>query len=191
MSSKPEGKSLTEVAPQFEVDVMLLVAINHDITLQEITRKEKRSLAQLTSDPGAMAYIEVFHKALRRSANNLAIVALVTRLDHWIRILRRRIPEEKEGSLVNCLRLLNKYLGGDGPVPVKFFEELVTIRDSVIHNDSKTEWIYRDTLRRVAECYSNYFGGEVTISEVQVKEATAKAVVQVKWYDESLRARNL
>lgn len=191
MVSNPEGKSLIEVAPQFEGDVMLLVTINHGITLEEIARKEKTSLAHLMSDPATMGYLEVFYKGLRRSANSLAIVALVTRLDHWIRILRLRIPDEKEQSLKNNLRSLNKYLGDDGPVPIEFFEALVAVRNSVIHHDSKTKWTFQGQSTCVAERYSNYFGSEVEISDVQIKEAAAKAIEQVKWYDESLRSRNL
>jgi hypothetical protein len=82
---------------------------------------------------------------------------------------------------------LNKCLGSNGPVPLADFAELVNVRDSVIHADSKTEWEWNGTLREV-KVYRDYYDG-VAVESSQVDEAVRKAVEQVKWYDEALRKR--
>jgi hypothetical protein len=45
---------------------------------------------------------------------------------------------------------LNEGLGA-GPVPIIFFEKIVTLRDSVIHGDSQVEWKDNGVMRAVAD----------------------------------------
>lgn len=188
-----------ELAHEFEVDLNTLVVVNHNLTLESITRSEDEALSKtdLTMDDEAqrsiISYVGLFYEDLRRAANNLAIVGLVTRLEHWIGIFARRLPKQQKSRasvLVKDLALLNTRLGS-GPVRAKFFEDLVTVRDSVIHADSQAEWEHLGKRRRVADRYTNYVGGVVDIDEDQVKEALANAVKQVKWHDEKLTALRL
>jgi len=132
---------------------------------------------------------------LQRAANNLAVVGLVTRLQHWIikfvklseskKLPKPKKPKRKKPGLVSNLALLNGQLG-KGPVSVRFFWRLVNVRDSVIHGDSRAEWEFpRNKLRGVAKRYLNSWG-YVELDPGQLKEAIANAVQQVKWYHEKL-----
>ena len=113
-----------------------------------------------------------FYVEMRRAANHLAVVGLVTRLEHWIaRFVRlKQLPVS---SLCKDLKVLNDSLREVGPVPVAFFKELVTARDSVIHADSKAKWQHKRT-REVAKHYRN--GGELEVTEDQLKDAIVKAI---------------
>ena len=91
-------------------------------------------------------------------------------------------PTRDHDSLIPCLKQLNHLLGS-GPVPIVFFEDLVTVRDSVIHADGNAKWTHRRQ-RTVPKCYSD--GWKVDVSEEQVKEAISKAIEQIKWYGEKI-----
>jgi hypothetical protein len=118
----------------------------------------------------------------------LAVVGLVTRLQHWISRYAREVPSKRKSdkpSLKKDLHFLNQHLGM-GPVLPTFFEELVDVRDSVIHADSKAEWEFPvGKPRRVAQCYKDSYGG-IKVNDEQVKEAFASSIKQVAWYDEKL-----
>jgi hypothetical protein len=125
----------------------------------------------------------------RRAANNLALVALVTRFHHWLTRLIRRLPATanpySQQSVSKELSILTSALG-QGPVPLTFFEDLAEARHSIIHADSQAEWEFPPGVQRnVAHCYRNAWS-DVEISEEQLTEAVAKAIAQVKWYDEKL-----
>lgn len=79
------------------------------------------------------------------------------------------------------MELLNGKLG-DGPVPLSFFEDLVTARDSVIHGDSQSKWDFDGDKREVAAKYMDVYRLEV--SEAQVAEAFEKTLEQLIWYEE-------
>jgi hypothetical protein len=197
------GFESIEIPHEFEIDLNSLVVVNHKLTLEGVDRDENEELEKLEklgwSDPEALRSIEgelqTFYEDLRKAANNLAAVALVTRIQHWVSVLsekayaktksKRGKRKRKEKTLVWELTYLNRSLGG-GPAPVAFFAELVDVRDSVIHGDSKAKW---DRGRRhVAPHYANFYG-DTEISDGQLKEAIEKATEQVKWYDDKLRAQ--
>lgn len=81
---------------------------------------------------------------------------------------------------------MNEFLRELPPVPVAFFGELVTARDSVIHGDSKAKWSFDEKPREVAEQYRD--GGLLRVTECQLEEAAAKAIELVAWYDAKIRA---
>jgi hypothetical protein len=87
--------------------------------------------------------------------------------------------------LANQLEALNKALG-IGPEPVLFFENIATLRDSIVHGDSRAEWEFCGP-RRVSDVYVNS-SGDVELTDAQLKHAITKAVQQVKWYDEKMQA---
>jgi hypothetical protein len=90
---------------------------------------------------------------LRRAANHTALVSLVTRLDHWARKFVKQLSlstDKKRPYVVRDMEALNARLGA-APISVQFFEELVTARDSVIHNDSQAQWEHQGNIRRVAQ----------------------------------------
>jgi hypothetical protein len=192
-----------EVAHEFEVDLNCLVATNHRLTLDAITRAEdeemgnwQKALAQQDREVAS----SVLHRErgvfddLRKAANHLALVGIVTRLQHWVgRLVDDRGPKTKkkkrrnrDSILISQLRILNETLG-DGPVQLTDFEKLVDVRDSIIHGDAQTEWTDGRVKRKrkVAEEYCN--GCRVEVSENQVKEAVEKAIRQVEWYDQKLQ----
>src|SRR6266853_2824998 len=171
-----------EIAHEFEVDLNCVVIVNHNFTLDGITRAEDEEVSKFRmEDEGErslVSYIESFYQDLRCAASNLALVGLVTRLQHWISRYAKEFPSKKKDdnpSLIKGLRLLNQCLG-EGPVSITFFQELVNLRDSVIHADSKAEWEYPvGTPRRVAECYKDFYGG-IKLDEDQLKEALANSI---------------
>src|ERR1700730_4567694 len=58
------------------------------------------------------------------------------------------------------------------------------LRHSIVHADSRAEWKYgRD--RAVADEFKGTFG-DVDLTDEQLKDATNKAIQQVKWYDEKM-----
>jgi len=188
-----------EEAHEFEVDLHCVVVLNHRFTLEGIDRSEEEDLAEIrrsfSRDHEAMSsevsHVGIFYDELRQAANRLALVGLVTRLQHWIGkyVTRCDIKGMKTSApLIVQLEALNGSLG-TGPVPVAYFEELVNVRDSIIHADSKAEWKYKRA-RAVASCHRNTCG-EVELNEAQLKEAIARAVQQVKWYDSRLVSRHL
>jgi hypothetical protein len=73
---------------------------------------------------------------------------------------------------------------------ISFFEELVTVRDSIVHTDAKTEWEFSGQKRRVADKYANAALGEVEFTPTHLQEAIEKSTKQVKWYDAQLDVIN-
>src|SRR5712692_10525817 len=122
-----------------------------------------------------------FADDLRRAANSLAVVGLVTRLHHWVSIFVEEITSKsaKHRGLVNNLKLLNERTGF-GPVSIEFFEDLVTVRDAIVHADYRIEWSYQDKKRQVSGRYANATSGEVEFTETHLDEAIENSVTQVK-----------
>lgn len=191
---------VVEIAHEFEVDLNSVVVVNHRFALDGIDRAENEVIKQREEelahdDPEALAsalsHIEWGFEGLRKASRQLALVGVVTRLQHWISIalLDKRLcgkPEEKSDSmLINQLAFLNELLGC-GPVPISFFEELVNVRDSIIHADSKAKWKHgRD--RKVADQYTNPWGC-VEFAEEDLQEAIDNSIRQVVWYDKCLHS---
>jgi hypothetical protein len=188
---------VVEVAHPFEIDLRSVV-LNHRLTLEAIIKLEDYGLSEVKEaladeDPGhvssAISWQEKFYDDLRTAANHLAAVGLVTRFQRWIsRWVNQRdiqLPKSHDSRLIKELCALNNAVGASGPVPVAFFEDLVTARDSVIHGDSKAEWSFNGKPRRVADHYRNAWN-ELELTEDHLKDAIAKAIAQVKWYDERL-----
>jgi len=187
------------VTHPFEVDLNTVVVVNHKITIDAITSLEQRGIDRIREDFAAenrdvldslVGFQEWFCGDLRRGAHNLALVGLVTRLQHWIEKFAQKlgIPPtgDQDSALIRHVEALNRELG-EGPVPIGFLKELVTARDSVIHADSRAQWTYKKKKREVARRYCS--GSDVGISEEQLEEAVVKAIQQVTWYDEKLGAR--
>lgn len=194
-----------EIAHEFAIDLNCLVVTNHGFTLAGITRAEDEEVrnwqdALALEDPevasSVIGYSQNGFDDLRKAANHLALVGIVTRLQHWVAqvVKRQGLKPEKnkrpdgslESLLVRQLRILNKTLG-DGPVPISDFGKLVDVRDSIIHGDAQAEWKDdRDNKdRKVDDEYRNAF--HVELSENQVKDAVEKAIRQVAWYDNQIQ----
>jgi hypothetical protein len=193
------GGESTKVAHEFEVDLKCLIIVNHHFTLEGIAKAEDEELAAIEEDlalegPDVLNSIingrTMFYAGLREAAHNLAWVGVVTRFHHWITGFVRALPTTPkpymQQPLAKELETLNKCLG-KGPFEVQFFKDLVTVRDSVIHGDSRSEWEFPvKNLRRVADRYVHPGDGDLELSEEQLKEAIEKVVQQVEWYDRRL-----
>ena len=193
------AKSLDEIqtlAHPFEVDLNCLVILNHTFTLQSIEHAEDtdsddlhESLAGEDSEVigSALRWSTIFYENLRRAARNMAVVGLVTRLEHWTEKFTQQAKVSKQSehrsTLIRKLGDLNNYLGAEH-VPIIFFVGLVDARDSVIHADSKAEWEHKGT-RAVRKDYTNAYG-ELDVSENHLQEAIENVTKQVKWYDEQI-----
>lgn len=180
-----------EVEHPFATEINVLVTANHQLTVNGIAKLEEYEIAEIRETLGGedhdvvesqIRWQQGFYDEMRKAANHLAVVGLVTRFQHWIAEFVR-VRQMKISTLCKNLESLNAALGEAGPVPVLFFEGLVTARDSVIHADSKAEWEHNRP-RRVPKDYRN--DDELEVTEDQLKEAIEKAIRQVKWYDGKL-----
>jgi hypothetical protein len=181
---------IQEIPHEFVIELHHLVTANHAFVLQAINADEDVELAQHYSDDDEVQRsierdLQYFYETLRRAANNIAAVALVTRVQHWMNKFADRIRVEPDRGLVRAFRVLTAKVGA-GPVPVEFFEKLVTVCDSVIHGDGQSTWEHPPgTTRTVAQEYVNPYD-ETQISEDQLKDAVAKSTEQVEWFDTRL-----
>jgi hypothetical protein len=184
---------LSELPHPFVEEAEWLVRKNHSLVLESIARLEKHEISKLCKEmadapelASEIAYAESIADDLRDAANQLALVSLVTRLQHWINVLVKDLGKTNGGTgLVPNLRTLNNSLGESG-VKVDYFADLVTVRDSVIHADSQVEWSYNDTTRRVPDRYTDTNTGELNFTESHLWEAIEISIKQVKWYDKRL-----
>jgi hypothetical protein len=179
-----------ELAHPFMVDLNNIVLANHHFALIELDRTEQEESEQV-ADVDHEVYLERLSQCrwafdgYRQAANQLALVGIVTRLKHRIRDLAEKQRNSVEKSLRKQLSFLNGKLG-DGPVPLEYFDDLINVRDSIVHADSNAEWQHDQRSRKVAPRYRNAYG-KVEFSEAQLSEAVAKAVAQVTWYDEKIQ----
>lgn len=204
---------LIEIPHEFEVDLNCLVLANLHITMDGISQAEDEDLAAIDENlkgeewevkQDASSHASHFYDELRNAALSLAMVALVTRLDHWVgRFTKENKPisakgkskvkdtkptQKSDARLVNQLRALDESLG-PGPVGIRFFETLVDIRDSVIHHNSATGWKEHGGKERAVDSrYCNPARDCVELTEDLLREAVDNATEQVKWYDERLHA---
>ena len=189
---------IQEIAHDFEIDLNCVVVANHALTLEGIDRAEDIELTKIQEGfahedyetvRSITGHLQNFYEDLRQAANRLALVGLVTRLQHWTDrfVIQTKVKSERvyDSLLANEIAALNKFLGV-GPIPEMFFQDLVTARDSIIHADSKAEWLYHGSLRKVADHHRNGF--DVEITKEQLADAVQKAAQQVKWYDEKMHA---
>lgn len=178
----------------FEVEIRCLVTENHQITQRGIQQCEHECISHLEKElagedqemvSSAIRDAETFFEDLQRAANHTALVALVTRLDHWTRKFAKQLSL-KRSPVVRAMKALNVRLGA-APIPVQFFEDIVTARDSVIHHDSDAQWKHQGKIHRVADKYANAYG-KLDLTEQQLREAIDNVTMQVKWYDEQIAA---
>jgi hypothetical protein len=120
----------------FETEVNCLVTVNHQLTLKAIDQREKEEIAELgdedlAEDPydviSRRESIQEFYERLRVASNNLAAVALVTLVQHWIGKFAEKISGT-QSQMITDMKALNKHFGS-GPVAVEFFDELKNVRD--------------------------------------------------------------
>lgn len=209
------GKPLDLTHP-FEEEVQFLVKTIYELLCENITRKEQEALAEAEKieDPheaGAeIQFVKSNADELRREARSVAVVTLVTRFQHWMRVFVEELPNKKPANGVEKnLTTLNKELGEEGPVPVAFFSELEAVRDSIVHADSNVEWMRGNEQRRVPQKYREVnletlskftltdeqlreirenAMAQINLTDVHVHEAMAKSIAQVKWYEDRLAA---
>jgi hypothetical protein len=184
---------VSEVPHPFIEEAGFLVHLNHSLLLESIghlEQKEMSRLRQQTEDGpelhSELAFASSMADDLRTAANELALVSLVTRLQHSIRAFVEDISEATgETGLVKNLKMLNTKLG-PGPENIEFFAGLVAVRDSVIHADSHAEWSYNGKTRRVPSRYVDENSGEIRFTEGQLREAVDLSIKQIEWYDKQL-----
>jgi hypothetical protein len=205
-----------ELTHPFEEEVQFLVKTTHELLCENITRKEQEALAEAEKiedahEAGAeIQFVKSSADELRREAHSVAVVTLVTRFQHWMRVFVEELPNRKPANGVEKnLRTLNKELGEEGPVPVSFFSDLETVRDSIIHGDSNVQWMRGTEQRRVPKKYREVnletlskfkltdeqlqeirenAMAQINLTDAHVQEAMAKTIEQVKWYENRLAA---
>jgi hypothetical protein len=190
--NKPWANEPIAIPSDFSLDLQLLVTANHELTLNAINKEEDDALEEAANsfdhtddDEGAARrslenHHIYFYGGLRRAANNLEVVALVTRVQHWLNKFANELFSRKDRGLIPAFQALVSEFG-KGTVDADYFEKLVCVRDSVIHGDSQSSWVHGDKLRSVAPEYVNE--GEVEVNEEQVKVAIAKSIEIVEWFN--------
>src|SRR5260370_18261000 len=101
-----------EIPHAFETDLHCVVVANYALTLEGIDRSEEEELAKIDKDfahedfetvRSMTAQLQNFYDDLRQAARRLALVALVTSLQHWIGGISKRIktktPPTKKNNL--------------------------------------------------------------------------------------------
>jgi len=161
---------------QIEIELNCLVTTNHRLLLEAITKIEDEELEGIKDEDEYREQQKNFDN-LRVVANNLAVVAVVTRLDHWVNVYCEKLKLSLKDKTIKKMKALNKQLGTTH-VPIDFFDGLVTARDSVIHGDSRGEWEFRGK-RKIPERYGIV---QLAVTEDQVKEAVEKTQKQIIWY---------
>jgi hypothetical protein len=174
---------------EFEVDVRKVVLINHELTLEGITRAEAEEVEKLDlTDEGersVASWIEGQHDEYRRAATNLALVGLVTRFHHWLAHLANRIRGKAnqtfDRSVSQELHFLNSHLA-NSPHQPSDFKKWIDVLDSAIHADSKASWTY-DGKPRTIEPRFVISGDELNFTEDDLKEAFENMLQAIGWYD--------
>jgi hypothetical protein len=188
------GGNVYPLPHPFEEEVEWLVRTNHQLLCERLIRIEEEEVSRLSkqdadeSEIGSeIAFTRSNSAELRKEANSLSLVALVTRFQHWVRILvgdlRGNTP--KTFGLKNHLEAL-KELGDGCPVPVEYFYELETVRDSIIHADSDAEWMRGAKRRRVVDKYLDTGLEHVELTEAHILEAIENSIKQVRFYQDRL-----
>jgi hypothetical protein len=154
----PEGapKAKIRLSHPFERDLRLVVILNHSFAMEGIALAEAEELVQFgqvedaeDDDGGEYArgindFIREGFNEMRKAAHALAMVGLVTRLHHWVIRSANKLRQQPNfgKSLVAEIGFVSSTFGKP-PVPVEYFVGLVTVRDSIIHADSKSEWEFK------------------------------------------------
>ena len=187
--------TVVEVSHTFEVELNILITVNHKLTIEGIAKLEEQEIRHtweifddLETASSHVAWERQVYDDMRAAARHLAVVGLVTRLQHWIekfvRSKKLTPKKSKEPTLCKHVTALNDFLGLEPPISVEFFRELVTVRDSVVHANSQVEWSFDGKARKVADCYQS--SGTLAVTEDQLKDALQNAVELIAWYDAQL-----
>jgi hypothetical protein len=207
------GGKLLDLPHPFEEDVQFLVKATYDLLCENIAGREEKAIteAERIEDPreaGAeRQWVRSNADELRQEARAIAVVTLVTRFQHWLRVFVKELTEkEPPNGVESNLRTLSEKLG-EGPVPAEFFHDLETVRDSIIHADSSVEWMRGSKQRRVPLKYREIsledlskFNlteeqlreirenamAQVNLTDAHIQEAMARSIQQVKWYEDRL-----
>src|ERR1700688_1620013 len=142
------GGKLFDLPHPFEEDVKFLVKATYELLCENIASKEALEITEAekiedSREAGAeIQWAKSTADELRREARSVAVVTLVTRFQHWLRVFVEEIKKKPENGVEKNLETLNKGLGvEEGPVPAAFFCDLETVRDSIIHADSNVKWM--------------------------------------------------
>jgi len=194
---------LVEHAHPFDIELNCLVKTYYEVTREGIEQTKERVISGAKSESAELTEIEAienvdawisheraFYDSLQVAARNMALIALMTRLTHWIINYARRVkPDCDVRSLGSGLRSLNNKFDENPPHPIIFFEQLADLRDSLVHHDSEPEWVnYRGEPRRVNGKY--VCGTRAEISHHDLVTAIDAAIAQVKWYDKKIETIN-
>src|SRR5205807_7875993 len=118
-----------------------LVSTNHRLVMENIARIEAEAVA--TDDHLDLADMHDYSDELRRAANSLALVGLITRFRHWVNLLLEELMKNSfvDKGLGKNREALEE-VTGKGPFRISFFQELGTVRDSIIDADAKTARVH-------------------------------------------------
>jgi len=208
------GGRLLDLPHPFEEDVQFLVKATYDLLCENIARQEEEEMAtaEKIGDPCDAGAERQWSKSnadeLRREARSIAVVTLVTRFQHWLRVFVKELTgKEPANGVERNIRTLNEKLEKRSPVPAEFFYDLETVRDSIIHADSSVEWMrgneqrcvplkYREvnlesllslklTEEQLCEIRENAMA-QINLTDEHIQEAMSKSIEQIKWYEDRL-----
>jgi len=190
------------VLSEFEVDISTFVRCNHQLTITELHRLreiEIEAISELDYETLSSAQGRVWrqYEELESAANQLALVALLTRLDVWLNKLIADHPVEKSptidekytSSIAKKMARLAAPMVEATPIPIEYFADLATVRDSVIHHDARSTFDYHGP-HTVAERYRSAYENVLFTAE-DLTEATKKAIEQYHAFEAAWLARRV
>jgi len=185
------GGRVLNLPHPFEEDVQLLVNATYDLLCENIGRKEALAITEAekiedSREAGAeIQWVKSNADELRREARSVAVVTLVTRFQHWLRVFVEDMKKKPANGVGKNLATLSKELG-EGPVPAAFFCDLETVRDSIIHGDSNVEWMRGKEQRIVPLKYREVnleHLSKFKLTEEQLREIRGNAMAQINLTD--------
>lgn len=208
------GGKLFDLPHPFEEDVQFLVKATYELLCENIASKEALEITEAekiedSREAGAEIQGAKFDAdALRQEARSVAVVTLVTRFQHWLRVFVEDLKKNPANGVEKNLETLHKELGvEEGPVPAAFFCDLETVRDSIIHADSNVKWMrgpkqrsvplkYREvnlkhlsklnlTEEQLREIRENAMA-QINLTDAHIREAMENSIRQIKWYEDRL-----
>jgi len=117
--------TLLNLPHPFEEDVQFLVNATYGLLCEDIARKEAPAITEAekiadSREAGAeIQWVKSNADDLRRGARSVAVVTLVTRFQHWLRVFVEDMKKKPANGVGKNLATLNEGLG-EGPVPAAF-----------------------------------------------------------------------
>jgi hypothetical protein len=205
---------LIDLPHPFEEDVERLVRANHELLCKSISRVEQEQLSEAAKaeDPyeaGAeIEYLRSSADELRRDARSLALVSLVTRFQHWLRIFAEELTNrpaatfgvvknmqtfEERARRGSCIsRFLRRFRNSARLDHSRRLERRVDARQRAKARPAEIQRGQLESLKKLdlpeqsLQEIRESAMSRINLTEQHLQEAMTKAIEQVTWYEDRL-----